>query len=113
VLLMIILLIMVMKNKEPIYLKPKTNNDVSPSDNNTPSYETTPPPYVPTQANENDEVLRSELQSLRQSAVSMSVSEKAGANQIVQDWIDDAGTDGEVGSADNLSDEENTKEDKK
>jgi len=113
VLLMIILLIMVMKNKEPIYLKPKTNNDVPPSDNNTPSAETTPPPYVPTQANENDEVLRSELQSLRQSAVSMSVSEKAGANQIVQDWIDDAGTDGEVGSADNLSDEENTKEDKK
>ena len=44
---------------------------------------------VPTQAHSNDDVLKSELHSLRQSAVSMSVSEKAGANQIVKDWLDD------------------------
>ncbi len=93
VLLMIILLIMVMKNKQPIYLKPKTQN---PQANNNPASSqasvpasTAPASFTETQANENEEVLRSELQSLRQSAVSMSVSEKAGANQIVQDWLDD------------------------
>ena len=48
----------------------------------------------PTKANENDEVVRSEMQSLRQSAVSMSVSEKTGANQIIKDWLDDS-TDSE------------------
>ena len=32
---------------------------------------------------------KTELQSLKQKAVSMSVSEKAGANQIVQDWLGD------------------------
>ena len=42
-----------------------------------------------TQANDNDDVKKTELQSLRQKAVSMSVSEKAGANQIVQDWLGD------------------------
>jgi hypothetical protein len=43
----------------------------------------------PTQAHTDEDVLKSELHSLRQSAVSMSVSEKAGANQIVKDWLDD------------------------
>jgi len=96
VLLMLILLIMIMKNKQPVYLKPKATNNLE-------SGNSTPPtsqdggsggagsniPFSETQANENEEVLRSELQSLRQSAVSMSVSEKTGANQIVQDWLDD------------------------
>ena len=91
VLLMVVLLIMIMRNKQPIYLKPK-GPAVVPDNNNLSS------PQAPqkenmsfseTQANENEEVLRSELQSLRQSAVSMSVSEKTGANQIVQDWLDD------------------------
>ena len=39
--------------------------------------------------NENDDVKKTELQSLKQKAVYMSVSEKAGANQIVQDWLGD------------------------
>ena len=93
VLLMVILLIMVMKNKEPVYLKPKDNSSGD-NGNNTPSIESEANPYVPTQANENEEVLKSELQSLRQTAVSMSVSEKTGANQIVQDWLDDSGAKG-------------------
>ena len=94
VLLMVILLIMVIRKKQPVYLKPKAststentnNNSEGNKDNGDPSQSTT---FSETQANENEEVLRSELQSLRQSAVSMSVSEKAGANQIVQDWLDD------------------------
>ena len=57
---------------------------------------------MPTQAHTDDEVVRSELQSLRQSAVSMSVSEKTGANQIVKDWLDD--------KTDENDDEQNNKE---
>ena len=114
VLLMVILLIMVMKNKEPVYLKPKEAPGTPPSPpvDNAPSAEASVNPYVPTQANENDEVLRSELQSLRQSAVSMSVSEKAGANQIVQDWLDD-GEDSPQNSDENPSGDSNINEDKK
>ena len=58
-------------------------------------------PYSETQANQNTEVQRSELQSLRQSAVSMSVSEKEGANQIVQDWLNDGSASKENESDDN------------
>ena len=67
---------------------------------------------VPTQAHSNDDVLKSELHSLRQSAVSMSVSEKAGANQIVQDWLDD-GEDSPQNSDENPSGDSNINEDKK
>ena len=91
--LLMVLLIVVLRNKQPIYLKPKTPS------NSGPGNATTPQPtndianeaseVVPTQAHSNDDVLKSELHSLRQSAVSMSVSEKAGANQIVKDWLDD------------------------
>ena len=80
VLLLLILFFMMTKNKKTVYLKPKNNNGQSPSENIM---------FAKTSANENDEVQKSELQSLRQSAVSMSVSEKAGANQIVQDWLGD------------------------
>ena len=97
VLLMIILLIMVMKNKQPVYLKPKTpiaDNIQSTSVNTNGE-----PTYGPTTANENDDVLKSEMQSLRQTAVSMSVSEKTGANQIVQDWLDDSSPEGTTDDA--------------
>ena len=60
--------------------------------------------WAETQAYENDDVKRSELHSLRQKAVSMSVSEKAGANQIVQDWL------GDTESEELESDSENQKE---
>ena len=51
--------------------------------------------FTKTAANNNEEVQKSELQTLRQSAVSMSVSEKAGANQIVQDWLSDSAPEAE------------------
>ena len=100
VLLMIILLVIVMRNKQTVYLKPKQESPLPPSgDNRSKAVQqeltqpiNNPQSFSATQANENEEVLRSELQSLRQSAVSMSVSEKAGANQIVQDWLDDGGS---------------------
>jgi len=97
VLLMIILLIMVMKNKQPVYLKPK--NPIADNIQSTPVNTNGEPTYGPTAANENDDVLKSEMQSLRQTAVSMSVSEKTGANQIVQDWLDDSSPEGTTDDA--------------
>ena len=55
------------------------------------------------------------MQSLRQSAVSMSVSEKAGANQIVQDWLDDGSSSESVDNVDNadINEDSATAEEKK
>ena len=87
-LLTAILILTLTKNKKTVYLKPKaddikenTGDKISNSNENI--------SFGQTQANQNTEVQRSELQTLRQSAVSMSVSEKDGANQIVQDWLND------------------------
>ena len=82
------LLIVVLRNQrqKPIYLKPKENDDV---EKPTPIIETPVAVQNQTLANENTDVQRSELNSLRQSAVSMSVGQKEGATQIVKDWLDD------------------------
>ena len=93
-----ILILMITKNNKVVYLKPKSGTDNN-SSNNMPA-DSSMASYPETQANQNTEVRRSELQSLRQQAVSMSVSEKSGSNQIVKDWLDDKVDEGE--------DEENT-----
>ena len=85
-LLLSILLVVIMRGKQTVYLKPKNNNGNDSSENRASS---NPVQFGATQANQNDDVKKTELQSLRQKAVSMSVSEKAGANQIVQDWLGD------------------------
>ena len=88
-LLLAILLVVIMRGKQPVYLKPKgskQNKQETLSENVSSD---NPVQFSSTQANENDDVKKTELQSLKQKAVSMSVSEKAGANQIVQDWLGD------------------------
>ncbi len=107
-------LYLVMKNKQPVYLKPKTANNSSKkteSINNATINQNVEPvedaafEVSQTQANENNDVVRSELKSLRQSAVAMSVSQKDGANQIVQDWLETEGSDTDEGeSTDNTTD---------
>ena len=42
-----------------------------------------------THAYEDDSVLQSDLKTIKQSAVKMSVGQKQGASQIVKDWLDD------------------------
>ena len=81
-LLLMALLFIVIKNQKraPIYLKPKTNGEA----NNNTQKNIRP---VETSANDNSDVQRSELNSLKQSAVSMSVGQKDGATQIVKDWL--------------------------
>jgi len=103
-LLLAILLVVLTKGKQTVYLKPKNNNG---NNLETPAAKTAGSSSVEfkaTQANENDDVKKTELQSLRQKAVSMSVSEKAGANQIVQDWLGD--TEPEESDDDNQKEEE-------
>ena len=104
-LLLAILLVVIMKNKQTVYLKPKSNGSPKTMDGETGAQSSSQPSdFKTTQAYENDDVKRSELHSLRQKAVSMSVSEKAGANQIVQDWL------GDTESEELESDSENQKE---
>ena len=96
-LLLIVLLIVVLKNQKqkPVYLKPKGNKDPvkeAPVSVDTPSAVSN----QQTLANSNTDVQRSELNSLRQSAVSMSVGQKEGATQIVKDWLDDGETPSET-----------------
>jgi len=112
VLLMVILLVIIMRSKQPVYLKPKApldNGGNNINDNRAGSTESKA--FTQTQANENEEVRKSELQSLRQSAVSMSVSEKAGANQIIQDWLDDGSSSGDsdTPATDNQPEQEKNK----
>ena len=105
-LLLAILLVVILKGKQTVYLKPKKNNenqlDAQPLKTAGPSSVE----FVATQANENDDVKKTELQSLRQKAVSMSVSEKAGANQIVQDWLGDTEPEESDDNQDNQKEEE-------
>ena len=121
VLLLGTLILMVMKNKQPVYLKPKNSNKQPESSgsesNQKQNFDATQSTVVPstqttssdsldltaTSANEDGDVMRSELKSLRQSAVAMSVSQKDGANQIVKDWLDSSNEDGN--SSDEQSDD--------
>ena len=94
-----------MKNKQTVYLKPKSSGDAKATEGQSGVQSLSQlSDFKTTQAYENDDVKRTELQSLRQKAVSMSVSEKAGANQIVQDWL------GDTESEELESDSENQKE---
>ena len=54
-------------------------------------------------ANENNDVVRCELKALWQSAVAMSVSQKEGANQIAQDWLETEGGESDEGDTEDNS----------
>ena len=45
--------------------------------------------------NQDESVLLSEMKALRQSAVSLSASQKEGATQIIRDWMSDSNSDSE------------------
>ena len=106
ILLLAILLVVILKGKQTVYLKPKNNNENNLDAQSLKTDSSNPVEFVATQANENDDVKKTELQSLRQKAVSMSVSEKAGANQIVQDWLGDTESEESDDNQDNQKEEE-------
>ena len=117
----ILLVILSFFNKGPktVYLKPKgnnigTNQDIQPTkqdeadtdhqNHNLANPINEPISTSPTGAYADDSVIQSDLKNIRQSAVKMSVGQKHGASQIVQDWLDDGGESNED-NADNTKDE--------
>ena len=117
----ILLVILSFFNKGPktVYLKPKgnnigTNQDIQPTKQDEPDTDhqnhnlanpiNEPISTSPTGAYADDSVIQSDLKNIRQSAVKMSVGQKHGASQIVQDWLDDGGESNED-NADNTKDE--------
>ena len=76
-------------------MKPKTNPEA-------PQPRAFTPP--PTESNEDSDVVRSEIRSLRQSAVTMSAGQRDGASQIISDWLDESSSD--ENSDDNTEDKE-------
>ena len=117
----ILLVILSFFNKGPktVYLKPKGNNigtnqniqptkedetDTDNQNNNLANPDNEPISTSPTGAYADDSVIQSDLKNIRQSAVKMSVGQKQGASQIVQDWLDDGGESNDD-NADNTKDE--------
>ena len=119
----LIVAVIMMANRKPVYLKPKPEEKSTPSSANTNVHSE---PNVPVQstpvavktqsspdnfdlesetfANQNSDVRRSDLKDLRQSAVALGVSQKDGSNQIVKDWLDTESGSGDS-SENNLADE--------
>jgi hypothetical protein len=89
------LLILKLNKKKVVYLKPKNNPE-------PPQPQAFTPP--PTESGENTDVVRSEIRSLRQSAVTMSAGQRDGASQIISDWLDESSSDDD--SDDNTEDKE-------
>jgi hypothetical protein len=104
----VLLVILSFLNKGPktVYLKPKNSNSNQSANEESNPTETnqsvadeqiqkTPVSSTintsPTGAYQDDSVIQSDLKNIRQSAVKMSVGQKQGASQIVQDWLDDGG----------------------
>ena len=82
---------------KPVYLKPK-NKSKNNGEKKDESESSTPTPdktehQAKSDANiatgQNNDVLKSEVKTLRQSAVSMSVGQKEAATKIIQDWLDE------------------------
>jgi len=95
--IVVLLVVLSFFNKGPqtVYLKPKNqleeiNNNSSQTPNSAHTLENKAlSANQATQAYDDGSVIQSDLKSIKQSAVKMSVGQKQGASQIVQDWLDD------------------------
>ena len=95
-------------NKKPktIYLKPKSKekekakdkkggkkkevkNDSDEKEAGEIEPEESPEPAAPTPPRPDEDAMRSELRSLRQTAVSLTVGEKEGASALIKEWLED------------------------
>ncbi|HIO40988.1 MAG TPA: hypothetical protein EYN29_05485, partial [Candidatus Marinimicrobia bacterium] len=88
------------RNKKPktIYLKPKSKekdkkkeakNDSDEKEAGEVEPEESPEPAAPTPPRPDEDAMRSELRSLRQTAVSLTVGEKEGASALIKEWLED------------------------
>ena len=95
-------------NKKPktIYLKPKSKekekakdktkdkkkegkNDSDEKEAGEAEPDESPEPVSPTPPRSDEDAMRSELRSLRQTAVSLTVGEKEGASALIKEWLED------------------------
>ncbi len=85
------------KKPKPIYLKPKTKSKKKAGGENSNeeiannSSEAQPPPAM----KRDEDAIQSELRSLRQTAVSLSVGEKESASALIKEWLKDNPNKGE------------------
>ncbi len=101
-LMALVAILLMKKNKKVVYLKPR-----GASQNNTaPVAEPKEFSAPPTASNDNTDVVRSEVRSLRQSAVTMSAGQKEGASQIISDWLDESSDGNDEANDDNSEKEE-------
>jgi hypothetical protein len=87
---LIVVTFLAANNKKPktVYLKPKNkkgsdNNKSEGGGNGTESVSVSPPPR------QDEDAMRSEIRSLRQTAVSLTVGEKEGASALIKEWLED------------------------
>ena len=79
----------------PVYLKQKNKSKTNDEKKNDIEEKIDPIAIEPVateknqQSGQNNDILKSEVKSLRQSAVSMSVGQKEAATKIIQDWLDE------------------------
>ena len=106
IVVLLVLLSFFNKGPKTVYLKPKDQKDQSENNNsdasnlskssnvsvNTPIASETLQAEL-TKAYEDDSVLQSDLKTIKQSAVKMSVGQKHEASQILKDWLDDGKSD--------------------
>ena len=110
--IVVLLVVLSFFNKGPktVYLKPKNQlEDINqkPSQSSNSSHEFANKPLSTnqvTQAYDDGSVIQSDLKSIKQSAVKMSVGQKQGASQIVQDWLDDGDNQSEDDNNDKKED---------
>ena len=114
IVVLLVLLSFFNKGPKTVYLKPK-NNNLEADNNNNSTNETQSEIDSPktgiktistetTKAYEDDSVIQSDLKTIKQSAVKMSVGQKQEASQILKDWLDDGKSDD---TDNNGTDEEN------
>ena len=95
---LMIVAILAAGNKKPktVYLKPKgkgkekdKKKDKNGSDEGDETSELPPEPATPPPPRADEDAMRSEIRSLRQTAVSLSVGEKEGASALIKEWLED------------------------
>ena len=88
------------KKPKPIYLKPKTKKGSTETTNiseinNDQEDSTSSNLQTPSTQERNEDAIRSELRTLRQTAVSLSVGEKESASALIKEWLEDNPNKGE------------------
>ena len=94
---LIVVTFLAANNKKPktVYLKPKNKKGTKTkkgSDKNKSDSEEdndTEPTSVPPSPRPDEDTMRSEIRSLRQTAVSLTVGEKEGASALIKEWLED------------------------